>query len=145
MRKLILLATVLAPFAAGSAFAGSSITAGDANSSKTSASSGAELGSVQGTYSQSTAMHGSTIGGAVSGNYTTINTSANAQIAKGNPSTTTGGTQLNVGGTISGGTANGKSSTVSGGTQSSTDYGFSTASASNQNVGGFTVQKMSGK
>lgn len=143
MRKLILLATVLAPFAAGSAFAGSSIVAGDANSSKTAASSGVQLGSVQGTYSQSTAMHGSTIGGAVSGNYTTINTAANASLNKGNPSTSTSGTQLNVGGTISGGTANGQSKTVSGGSQSSTNYGFSTASASNANVGGFTVQMQS--
>ena len=59
-------------------------------------------------------MKGSTIGGAVSGNYTTINTTANAQISHGNPSTSTSGTQLNVGATISGGTANGKSSRIAG-------------------------------
>ena len=88
MRKTFLSAIALSALFAVSAFAAAPTPLATSNVS---------LGSVQGTYSNATTVgKGAALGGAVAGNYTTIQTSAQASPN----STLTSGTQLNVGGTI---------------------------------------------
>jgi hypothetical protein len=133
----------LAPF---SAFAGSFIAAGDINQASTSSQSMAGVQSDQGTWAKTgVGGNGAVVLGTVSGNYTTVNTQGQAKAGPGGSSTSTQAQQFNIGGTISGGVAdNGKHGTangVTGGGQNSQAVGGSTASASNNNVGGFVVVK----
>ena len=81
MRKFLLAATILAPFVVAPAFAGGApqglTAAGDINLSKTTAGSTAIVGSMQGTNAQAKAAgNGGVIVGAVSGNYTSVETTA---------------------------------------------------------------------
>jgi hypothetical protein len=145
MRKFLLAATILAPFALAPAFAemprGQTVSA-DVNLAKTTAGSNADVSSQQGT------MAGAKIGGngavttgAVSGNYTQVNTAAGAIAGPKGSSTSTNAQQVNVGGTVTGGLAdNGKHSNgasgMAGGGQTSQASGGATATASNTNLGG---------
>ena len=81
MRKFLLAATLLAPFVVAPALAGGApqglAVAGDINLSKTTAGSTAIVGGMQGTNAQArTAGNGGVIVGAVSGNYTSVETTA---------------------------------------------------------------------
>lgn len=159
MRKFLLAATILAPFAIAPAFAGSDALsiAGDLNLAKTSAGSTAAVGSMQGTNAQAKAAgNGGVIVGAVSGNYTSVETTALGKAGPMGSYTDTTATQANVGGTVAAGlalnkggrpmggptadlftvTSNGASGSAGGG-QSSTAMGGSAATATNTNLGGF--------
>jgi hypothetical protein len=133
MRK-ILLAGVFVAFAAP-AFAG--IVAGDVNASNTTAGSVGGVVSAQGTQSSSTVSNGWAVGGAVSGNYTNLNSSAQAHATPAGSSTKINTNQTSVGGTITGGAAEGNATTTSSGAQGSIAAGGSKATATNTNVGGF--------
>jgi hypothetical protein len=132
----------LVPFVA---FAGNGwVAAGDLNSATTQAGSTAGVSSVQGTGAMAKAGgNGGVMVGAVSGNYTSVDTGSSAQTGPGGSSTHTAATQTNVGGTISGGLAANKhgngASGVAGGAQTSSNWGTSSASAKNSNVGGFAA------
>lgn len=103
MRKL-LLASVFTAFAASFALANSAPVA----------SSNVSIGGVQGTYSNTSIKGtGAAVGGAVSGNYVTVATAAQASPT----STNTTGTQTQVGGTITGGYSTGTAKTSSTGVQ----------------------------
>jgi hypothetical protein len=146
MRKFLLAATMMVPFAAFAGGSGLSV-AGDVNLAKTSAGSTAGVASVQGTQAQIKAGgSGGVVVGAVSGNYTAVETTALGKAGPAGSYTDTTATQTNVGGTVSGGLAIGKSAdrgrmpvtsgSASGG-QSSMASGGSAATASDTNIGGF--------
>jgi hypothetical protein len=144
MRKFLLAATVLAPFAVAPAFAGMPQTvtiAGDVNLAKTAAGSNAGVSSQQGTVAGAkVGSNGAVITSAVSGNYTQVQTAAGATAGPKGSSTNTNAQQVNVGGTVAGGLAdngkhsNGASGMASGG-QTSQATGGATAGASNTNLG----------
>ncbi len=161
MRKFLLAATILAPFVAAPAFAGGAsqglTAAGDINLSKTTAGSTAVVGSMQGTNAQAKAAgNGGVIVGAVSGNYTSVETTALGKAGVKGSYTDTTATQTNIGGTLAGGLAlnkdaghgggpradtvsvqgNGASGSAGGG-QSSMSGGTAAATATNMNLGGF--------
>jgi hypothetical protein len=145
MRKFLLAATILAPFALAPAFAEmprSPTVAADVNLAKTSASSNAGVSSGQGTTAGAkVGGNGAVITGAVSGNYTQMNTAAGATAGPKGSFTNTNAQQVNIGGTVSGGLAvngqysNGASGKAGGG-QSSQATGGASATASNTNLGG---------
>ncbi|MDR3536095.1 MAG: hypothetical protein P4L71_06310 [Acetobacteraceae bacterium] len=151
MRKFLFAATMLVPFAA---FAGSPAPtlgiAGDVNLATTSAGSTAGVQSTQGTQAQAKAAGtGGVIVGAVSGNYTSVETTAAGRASPAGSYTDTTATQTNVGGTVTAGLAinksgrgpiqaNGASGSASGG-QNSQASGQSAATASNTNLGGAVI------
>jgi hypothetical protein len=116
---------------------------GDVNVAKTAAGSTAGVSSQQGTVAGSkVGGNGAVLVGAVSGNYTQVNTAAGATAGPKGSYTNTTAQQLNIGGTVAGGIAdNGKhgngATGVSGGAQSSQATGGSAATATNTNLGGF--------
>lgn len=139
MRKFLLAATILAPFAFAPAF-GQTI-AGDVNLAKTAAGSTAGVASEQGTMAGAkVGGNGAVVTGAVSGNYTQVQTAAGATAGPKGSFTNTNAQQVNVGGTVAGGLAdngkhsNGASGMASGG-QTSQATGGATAGASNTNLG----------
>jgi hypothetical protein len=144
MRKFLLAATILAPFAVAPAFAEMPQTvtiAGDVNLAKTAAGSNAGVSSQQGTMAGAkVGGNGAVITGAVSGNYTQVQTAAGATAGPKGSFTNTNAQQVNVGGTVAGGLAdngkhrNGASGMASGG-QTSQATGGATAGASNTNLG----------
>ena len=161
MRKFLLAATILAPFVVAPAFAGGAqqglTAAGDINLSKTTAGSTAIVGGMQGTNAQAKAAgNGGVIVGAVSGNYTSVDTAAAGTAGPMGSYTNTTATQTNLGGTLAGGLAlnkdaghggaprgdlfsvqgNGASGSAGGG-QSSMAGGTAAATATNMNLGGF--------
>jgi hypothetical protein len=154
MRKFLLAATMMVPFAA---FAGSSdlSVVGNANLATTSAGSTAGVQSSQGTQAKANAAgNGGVIVGAVSGNYTSVETTALGKASPAGSYTDTTATQTNLGGTAAAevainkgrtspivlsngsGQANGASGSASGG-QNSQASGDSSAHAANTNVSGF--------
>lgn len=147
MRKFLLAATILAPFVVAPAFAGSgpngASMAGDLNLAKTSANSTAGVASTQRTGANTLAAgNGSVIVGAVSGNYTQVQTTASAAARPQGSQTNTTAQQTNVGGTVAGSLVTnkgwGKGVTGSaGGSQNSQATGDANAAAANMNVGGF--------
>jgi hypothetical protein len=158
MRKMLLASVfALVPFIA---FAGQDrggfIAAGDANIASTQAGSTAGVSSVQGTGVQTKAAgNGAVLIGAVSGNYTRINTGAAAGAGPKGSYTNTTAAQTNIGDTVAGGLAANKPQDEhrgndfrtrgdgafgsAGGFQTSADMGGSTAKASNLNMGGFVA------
>jgi hypothetical protein len=161
MRKFLLAATILAPFAVAPAFAGGGsgggMISGDGNLATTSAGSSATVGSVQGTAAQAKAAgNGGVIVGAVSANHTSVATTAAGQAGPQGSATRTTATQANVGGTVAAGLAvnkdggrdagpkastasvqgNGASGSAGGG-QTSMARGGAAATAANMNLGGF--------
>jgi hypothetical protein len=154
MRKFLLAATMLIPFAA---FAGGTdlSIAGDGNLATTSAGLSAGVQSTQGTHAQANVSgNGGVIVGAVSGNYTSVATTALGKAGPAGSYTDTTATQTNVGGTVASGLAvnknrsstpialtagrgqaNGASGSASGG-QNSQASGGSSATAANTNLGG---------
>jgi hypothetical protein len=145
MRKFLLAATILAPFALAPAFAEmprSQTVAADVNLAKTSAGSTAGVSSEQGTMAGAkVGGNGAVITGAVSGNYTQVNTAAGATAGPKGSFTNTNAQQVNIGGTVSGGLADsakhsGGASGMAGGGQSSQANGGASATASNTNLGG---------
>lgn len=158
MRTFLLAATMLVPF---TAFAGGSgmSAAGDLNVAKTAAGSTAGVQSSQGTHAQATAAgNGGIVVGAISGNYTAVDTTAAGRAGPGGSFTQTTATQTNIGGTAAAGYAINKTgrapialtagrgqasgaSGIAGGGQDSQAAGSSTASASNANIGGFVAVK----
>jgi hypothetical protein len=146
VRKLLLAATILAPFAVTPAFAEmprDAAIAGDVNLAKTAANSNAGVASQQGTMAGAkVGGNGAVITGAVSGNYTQVNTAAGATAGPKGSFTNTSAQQMNIGGTVAGGLADnarhGNGATgMAGGGQSSQATGNSAATASNTNLGGF--------
>jgi hypothetical protein len=146
--RTLLLATVMLAFAAP-AFAlpqpQPQIIAGDVNLATTSAGSNAGVSSSQGTMANvKAAGNGAVIVGAVSGNYTSVQTTALGTASPAGSYTDTTATQTNIGGTVAAGAANqmqkrGGASGTAGGGQYSTASGNSTATASNANLGGVVV------
>jgi hypothetical protein len=145
-RKFLLAATILAPFAVAPAFAEMprDITvAGDVNLAKTAAGSTAGIASERGTMAGAkVGGNGAVITGAVSGNYTQVNTAAGATAGPKGSFTNATVQQVNIGGTVAGGLAeNGKHSNgasgMAGGQQTSQAKGGAAATASNANLGGF--------
>jgi hypothetical protein len=140
MRKFLLAATILAPFAFAPAF-GQTI-AGDVNLAKTAAGSTAGVASEQGTMAGAkVGGNGAVVTGAVSGNYTQVQTAAGATAGPKGSFTNTTAQQINIGGTVAGGLAdNSKHSNaatgIAGGQQTSQATGGSAATASNANLGG---------
>lgn len=160
MRKFLLAATMLAlPLAAFAGQPNGLIAAGDLNLALTGAASTAGVQSTQGTKAQSNvAGNGAVIVGAVSGNYTSVETTALGKAGPAGSYTDTTATQVNVGGTVTGGLAinqtgnqRGKTPTqgatgTASGSQNSQASGGAMAGAANANLGGFlTVQKMGGR
>ena len=154
MRKFLLAATILAPFALAPAFADMPANlkaAGDVNLAQTAANSNAGVSSQQGTMAASkVGGNGAVVAGAVSGNYTQVNTGAGATAGPQGSYTNTAAQQVNIGGTVTGGLAdnakhgNGATGKASGG-QSSQATGGAAATASNANLGGFiAVQQTRG-
>jgi hypothetical protein len=150
LRKMLLAsAFALVPFVAFAGNPSGLTAAGDINVAKTSSTSNAGVFSSQGTMAGARVDgNGAVVVGAVSGNYTTIQTNGSAKAGPQGSSTNASATQFNVGGTIAGGYStegkgrgNEATGSASGG-QSSGTTGGSTASASNTNVGGFvTIQQ----
>jgi hypothetical protein len=146
VRKFLLAATILAPFAVAPAFAdmpANLTAAGDINLAKTAAGSTAGVASQQGTMAASkVGGNGAVLTGAVSGNYTQVNTAAGATAGPKGSYTNTTAQQVNIGGTVTGGVANsakrgnGATGAASGG-QSSQATGGAAATAANTNLGGF--------
>lgn len=154
MRKFLLAATMLVPFAAFAGGADLSI-AGDGNLAKTTANSTAGVQSTQGNHAQATTGgNGGIMVGAVSGNYTSVATTALGRAGPAGSYTDTTATQTNVGGTMASGQAinqtghstpitltagrgqaNGASGSAGGG-QNSQASGGSSATAANTNIGG---------
>jgi hypothetical protein len=146
VRKFLLAATILAPFAVAPAFAdmpANLTAAGDINLAKTAAGSTAGVASQQGTMAASkVGGNGAVLTGAVSGNYTQMNTAAGATAGPKGSFTNTTAQQVNIGGTVTGGIAdNGKhgngATGMAGGGQSSQATGGAAATAANTNLGGF--------
>jgi hypothetical protein len=158
MRKLLLAATILASFAAAPAFAGSGADGGMISGNVALATSGSNAGvsSVQGTMANAKlAGNGGVIVGAVSGNYTAVDTMSAAKAGQGHAKTETTAQQTNIGGTVAGGLVSNKDgrqargggdaslsmhgnsgvSGAAGGSQTSTATGGSVADAAN--LGGF--------
>ena len=145
MRKYLFTATILIPLAVAPAFAGSGpvggIIAGDV--SRSAANSTAGVASTQRTGANAIAAgNGGVIVGAVSGNYTQVQTTATGQARPHDTWTSTNAQQTNVGGTVTGGRAinagTGKgASGMAGGSQDSQAAGNANAAASNMNVRGF--------
>lgn len=153
MRKFLLAATILAPFAIGPAYAAGGTLSGDLKVTTTAAGSTASVASDQGTHAQVMAGRtGGVVVGAVSGNYTSVDTSALGKAGGGTSYTNTTATQTNVGGTLAGGLAinagrsgpfstassissNGATGTAGGG-QNSQAGGSSAANASTTNISG---------
>lgn len=136
--KKILLASVfaLAPFAA---FAGGFVAAGDVNMANTSVGSSAGVGSTQNTDAGATVNgRGAVMVGAISGNYSNVQTGSAAVAGPHGSATTTNAQQVNVGGTITGGMSTGHNATgQANGSQNSQTGGSATAQATNTNIGGF--------
>ncbi len=148
MRKFLLAATMMVPLAA---FANSSTStigiAGDVNLATTSAGSTAGVQSTQGTQAQvKLGGTGAVTVGTVSGNYTSVQTTAAGRASPAGSYTNTTATQTNVGGTNSSGIVINKgfpaTSGSSSGGQSSQATGGSTASASNTNLGGSVIVRL---
>lgn len=148
MRNFLLTATILAPFAVASAFAEmprAPITAGDVNVAKTTAGSSAGVSSQQGTTAGARiGGNGAVIVGAVSGNYTSVETGAGATAGPKGSFTNTNAQQTNIGGTVTSalGNSTNRNSGASGkasGSQTSQASGDSSATASNKNLGAFTL------
>jgi hypothetical protein len=135
-------------------YRGGFVAAGDVNVASTQAGSTAGVSSIQGTGAQANvAGNGAVLVGAVSGNYTSVDTAAAAQAGPKGSYTNTAAAQKNIGGTVAGGLAANKqqddhrgndfrtqgngASGSAGGFQASSDMGGSTAKASNLNMGGF--------
>jgi hypothetical protein len=155
MRTFLLAATMLIPFAAFAGGADLSIV-GDRNLAATKAGSTAGVQGTQGTRAQTNATgNGAVVVGAVSGNYTSVATTALGKAGPGGSYTDTTATQTNIGNTAATGLAinkdgkkmpiamtngrgqaNGATGSASGG-QNSQAAGSSGATASNTNVGGF--------
>jgi hypothetical protein len=143
MRKLLLAATIFASFAVAPAFAGSGADGGmiSGNVALTTSGSNAGVSSVQGTTANAKlAGNGGVIVGAVSGNYTAVDTRSAAKAGQGHAKTETTAQQTNIGGTVAGGLVfnkDGRSgvSGTAGGSQTSTATGGSVADAAN--LGGF--------
>ena len=146
MRRLLLTsAFALVPFAA---FAAEGFIGGNINQAQTSSVSSAQVGGVQGTGAHAfVGGTGGVVVGAVSGNYSAVDTAGSGTAGPKGSFTTSTVTQTNVGGTVSGGLAanqkhggssNGASGTA-GGFQNSQTKGGSEASASNTNLGGFVT------
>jgi hypothetical protein len=153
MRKFLLAAAVLAPFALASAFAEmprNQTIAGDVNLARTSAGSTAGVASGQNTAAGvKAAGNGGVVTGAVSGNYTQVNTAAGATAGPKGSFTNATAQQINVGGTVAGGLAgnanqHGGASGMAGGGQTSQATGGAAASASNTNLGGIAMLKPRG-
>lgn len=164
MRKFLLAATLLAPFAVAPAFAGGGtlggIAAGDVDLGMTSAGSSAGVSSVQGTRARSNvAGNGGVIVGAVSGSTTSVQTTALGTAGPRGSYTDTTATQTNIGGTVAGGLAlnqsgrpvgpitdamtasiKGASGSASGG-QTSQATGNADAKAANVKLGGFATMQ----
>lgn len=154
MRKFLLAATIMVPFAAFAGGADLSI-AGDGNLAKTTAASTAGVQSTQGNHAEANVGgNGGIVAGAVSGNYTSVATTALGKAGPAGSYTDTTATQTNVGGTVAAGLAtnqtghrtpmaltagrgqaNGGSGSASGG-QNSQASGGSSATAANTNLGG---------
>jgi len=133
MRKFLIAATILLPFAA---FAGQDGAKVAGNVALTTS------GSLAGAQSQQGTMAGSMVGGsgvvingAVAGNYTSIDTTGAAHAGRGYANTEAKTTQLNLGGAITGGYADtgrgfgNKATGTAGATQSSQAIGGSAAVA----------------
>jgi hypothetical protein len=143
MRKLLLTSVVaLVPFAA---FAGGLI-GGDANLAQTEANSWAGVKSLEGTGAHGyIGATGGVTAGAVSGNYSSVGTSARGTAGPLGSKTNTTATQTNLGGTVYGGQATnpryGGSSNggSAGGFQNSQAEGGATANANNTSLGGFAT------
>ncbi|HUN38700.1 MAG TPA: hypothetical protein VMU81_00270 [Acetobacteraceae bacterium] len=142
MRKILLAVTILG-LAAAPAFAGG-IAAGDLNIAGTSASSNAGVSSMQGTGTGAmVAGNGGVAVGAVSGNYTSVDTSALGAAGPKGSYTNTTATQTNVGGTVVGGVSGkgfmGIATGGAGGSQTSSASGGASATAKNLNAGGIAT------
>ena len=146
MRRLLLTsAFALVPFAA---FAAEGFIGGNINQAQTSSASSAEVGSIQGTGAHAfVGGTGGVVVGAVSGNYSAVDTAGSGTAGPKGSFTTSTATQTNVGGTVSGGLAanqkhggssNGASGTA-GGSQNSQTMGSSEVSAGSTNLGGFVT------
>jgi hypothetical protein len=146
VRNFLMAATLVVPFAVAPAFADmprNLIAAGDVNLAKTAAGSSAGVASQQGTVAGTrVGGNGAVLTGAVSGNYTQVNTAAGATAGPKGSFTNTTAQQVNIGGTVAGGIADtgkhGSGATgIAGGAQTSQATGGSVATASNTNLGGF--------
>jgi hypothetical protein len=146
MRRFLLAATILLPFAVAPAFAEMQqpmTAAGDINIGKTAAGSSAGVSSQQGTMAGAkVAGNGAVIVGAVSGNYTSVQTGAGATAGPKGSFTNTNAQQTNIGGTVTGGLGssanhNSGASGKASGDQNSQASGDASATASNTNLGGF--------
>jgi hypothetical protein len=142
MRKFLIAATIVIPFAA---FANQPPPRQDGGQVQGNVALTAS-GSLAGVQSQQGTMAGSMVrgdgvvtNGAIAGSYTTIDTTGSAQAGKGFAGTETRATQLNVGGVITGGSANagkGRGNTATGtasGMQNSSAVGGSVAAAADLN------------
>jgi hypothetical protein len=147
MRKLLLVATMMIPFAVSAKVPAPAAAIGDLSLSQTSAGSTAGVGSAQGTQANTKVSgNGAVVLGTVSGNYTSVQTTAAGRAGLGGSATQTGAQQINAGGTVSSGLAANTGSTIgrpasapsgsTGGGQSSQASGASTATASTANIGG---------
>ena len=156
MRKLLLVATMMmVPFAAF-AKAPAMTAGGDVNLAQTSAGSTAGVSSTQGTQARTNVNgNGAVTVGTVSGNYTSVQTTAAGQAGPGGSATQTSAQQVNTGGTVSSGLgvsksgsngqhASGASGATQGG-QSSQASGASGATASNMNLGGAASVTLPGR
>lgn len=138
MRKLLLTTFALIPFAAVPAFAGDGgagfIVGGAGSLSSTSATSTAGVSSEQGTMAGAKAGgNGAVIAGAVSGNYTSVNTSALGKAGPAGSYTNTAAQQVNVGGTVAGALGSNQKGTGASGSQNSQASGGASATASSVN------------
>jgi hypothetical protein len=143
MRKFLIAATILVPFAA---FAGQDHGMIAGNLALTASGSLAGVQSQQGTMAGSmVGGNGAVINGAVAGNYTSIDTTGAAKAGLGYAKTETKATQLNVGGVITGGAGKaflGTAGGAAGGAQSSQAVGGSAAVAGD--AGGFVLLPQQG-
>ncbi|HUB10547.1 MAG TPA: hypothetical protein VMB34_01200 [Acetobacteraceae bacterium] len=140
MRKLLLAATILG-LAAAPAFAGGIAAAGDVNIAGTTAASNAGVVSTEGTMAGvKTGGNGAVVVGAVSGNYTAVDTSALGVAGPKGSYTNTTATQTNIGGTVAGGLSGtffGNAGGSASGGQNSTAMGGAKATANDMNAGGY--------
>jgi hypothetical protein len=148
MRKFLLAATILVPITVTPAFAGmqgAQTTAADANRAKTTAGSDASVSGQQETMAGAKiGGNGAVMVGAVSGNYTSVETGAGATAGPKGSFTNTNAKQTNIGGTVAGGLGSGANRSSgafgkAGGDQTSQASGDASATASNRNVGAFVT------
>jgi hypothetical protein len=148
MRKFLFAATILVPITVAPAFAEmprTQTTAADVNRAKTTAGSDAGVSSQQETMAGAKiGGSGAVIVGAVSGNYTSVETGAGATAGPKGSFTNTNAKQTNIGGTVAGGIGSGASRSSgafgkASGDQISQASGDAAATASNKNVGGFVT------